>query len=331
MSILPIIQADAQRIPLADESVDCVVTSPAYYGLRDYGADGDKGLSVFGGRYDCEHDWQMRGLDKEWKKSGSRDQKPVPRRRTIDAENCDCSRCGAVRCQLGHERLFTDYIDHIVTIMRDVRRVLRKSGSVWLTLGDSYASNWPCSRRSIVGQGALENGTRVARPPRMGPGLKDKDLIGIPWRVAFSLQADGWWLRRDAIAWSKPNGICDSAMDRPMAAHEYVFLLTRAHRYNYYPQSPRERSVWEIPLLQDGEGHPATFPLELARRCVALGSKQGDIVLDPFVGSGTTLEAAYSLRRVGIGLDSVWNYCHAHAAKRYRRGVAKGRQEVMAL
>ena len=145
--------------------------------------------------------------------------------------------------QIGLEATLEAYVSKLVEVFREVRRVLKKEGTLWLNLGDSYASNWPCNRRNVIGTGSLPNGKRDARPPRTGAGLKDKDLIGIPWAVAFALRADGWWLRSDII-WAnlsmvrpfqspKPNCMPESCKDRPTKSHEYMFLLSKSKKYYY--------------------------------------------------------------------------------------------------
>ena len=165
-------------------SVHCVVTSPPYWGLRDYGISG----------------------------------------------------------QLGLESSFQDYLATMVEVFREVRRVLRKDGTLWLNMGDTYASAWVCNRRNVVGNGSLENGKRANRPNRLGDGLKEKDLVGMPWRLAFALQADGWYLRSDII-WHKPNPMPESVTDRPTKAHEYVFLMSKIERYFYDAEAVREDGV----------------------------------------------------------------------------------------
>ena len=205
---------------LPDESVHCVVTSPPYWGLRDYGT-----ATWDGGDEDCEHkqDRQPRNeRPREGLQGGTA---------TIDAAEPSyrdaCGKCGARRIdnQLGLEATPEQYVENMVAVFREIRRVLRKDGTVWLNLGDSYASAWSAgSRRSIVGQ--------TIPPPkdsrgRMGDGLKEKDLVGIPWRVAFALQADGWTLRSDVI-WAKPNPMPESVTDRPTKSHEYIFMFSKA-------------------------------------------------------------------------------------------------------
>lgn len=138
--------------------------------------------------------------------------------------------------QIGLESTPEIYAGKMVEVFREVRRVLKKDGTLWLNLGDTYASSWPCSRRNIIGNGSLGNGKRENRPPRLGDGLKDKDLIGIPWRIAFALQADGWYLRSDII-WSKPNPMPESVTDRPTKAHEYIFLrISRVYLRQEFPR-----------------------------------------------------------------------------------------------
>ena len=226
-----IIQGDAlaELQKMDAGSVRCCVTSPPYWGLRDYGT-----ATWEGGKASCDH-----RLDTQHQKQGVTSQR-AGRSNTEDRRNENfrlvCGKCGARRidAQLGLEKTPEDYVEKLVAVFREVRRVLADDGTLWLNLGDSYASKWPCRRpeRSEIGAGSLENGKREARPERMGQGLKDKDLVGVPWRVAFALQADGWWLRSDII-WSKPNPMPESVTDRPTKAHEYLFLLAKSKRYHY--------------------------------------------------------------------------------------------------
>jgi DNA modification methylase len=225
----------------------------------------------------------------------------------------------------------------LVGVFREVWRVLRDDGTLWLNLGDSYAPNWS-SIRPAGGAGFKEDQTRQ-RWTRIE--LPPKNLVGIPWRVAFALQADGWYLRSDII-WAKPNPMPESVTDRPTKAHEYVFLLTKRERYYYdaeaiaekltmAPHAPgniatgrlgaldgsvREpervwgangtrnaRSVWTINPKPYADAHFATMPEKLAERCILAGSKPGDLVLDPFGGSGTTVRVARRFNRRGVMLD----------------------------
>jgi DNA modification methylase len=310
---------------LDGESVQAVVTSPPYFGLRDYGHAGQIGMEA-----------------------------------TPDA-----------------------YVAEMVAVFREVRRVLRADGTLWLNLGDSYAGSWGAQgRQGASGQMAARSvasarqiaaaAKRESRtgsiPP--GAGYKAKDLLGIPWRVAFALQADGWWLRSDII-WAKPNPMPESVTDRPTKAHEYLFLLTKGERYYYDAEAVAEpamtaeeavydpgtnglsgadrqtgattrrfkagragnktrtyggaigdrpddhmgrsvpwegitrnrRTVWTIPSQPYKGAHFATMPPALVEPCILAGSKPGDTVLDPFGGAGTTGLVADRLGRNAILLE----------------------------
>ena len=171
--------------------------------------------------------------------------------------------------EIGLEESPEAYVSKLVDVFREVRRVLKKEGTLWLNIGDSYASNWPCNRRNVIGTGSLPNGKREARPPRMGDGLKDKDLIGIPWRVAFALQADGWWLRQDII-WSKGNPMPESVTDRCTKSHEYVFLLAKSKKYYYDADAIREPFVYPDRIYNTDTSHQKTASLkEIGNRCTS--------------------------------------------------------------
>jgi DNA modification methylase len=247
--------------------------------------------------------------------------------------------------QLGLESTPDDYVARIVDVFRSVRRVLRDDGTLWLNLGDSYAG---AACGLVDGAGSSDGGVGRGNAPKMsraGNGLKPKDLVGIPWRVAFALQVDGWYLRSDII-WAKPNPMPESVTDRPTKSHEYVFLLSKSAKYFYdaeaikqdakYPNDKRRsigsegawnidgrrrgengggkpydhdtsksnaRSVWTITTKPYAEAHFATFPVELPERCIKAGSREGDTVLDPFMGSGTTAWVARHLGRKAIGCE----------------------------
>jgi len=221
----------------------------------------------------------------------------------------------------------------MVAVFREVRRVLRDDGTVWLNLGDSYSSGSRTTTPNDSFRGdTLVNTTRTP----VVEGVKPKDLVGIPWRVAFALQADGWYLRSDII-WSKPNPMPESVADRPTKAHEYVFLLTKNPQYYYdadairepatqemnlnnskdkngvyrgltrerdmMPESRNKRSVWEVTTKPYPEAHFATYPEKLVEPCILAGCPPVGTVLDPFVGSGTTLAVAQRLGRQGVGAD----------------------------
>ena len=290
---------DSRQIPIPDESVDCVVTSPPYYGLRDYGING----------------------------------------------------------QIGLEESPEEYVNTMVKVFREVWRVLKPTGSVWLNLGDSYynyrpgnGAKYPKQSVSNTRQDLPTNSSKRANKLE---GLKEKDLVGIPWKVAFALQADGWYLRSDII-WSKPNPMPESVHDRPTKAHEYIFLLTKSPKYYYdadaireitgkeaswdnyggkgmidhptgpgrkqidltmgtsqkkampyisHPNGRNKRSVWTINTQPYSEAHFATFPEKLIEPCILAGCPEDGVVLDPFVGSGTTAAVAQKHGRKSVGVD----------------------------
>jgi len=303
-------QADARSLPLADESVDCVVTSPPYWGLRDYGID-----EWEGGNEDCDHkDPAHRtraGFNERW--YGKQFQKDK-QGSLHEPYRGLCGKCGAIRADggIGLEPTPEEYCANMVEVFREVWRVLKPTGTLWLNLGDSYASDTKGSGGPSVKQ--LSNaGSRYEMSQRLIHGLKPKDLVGIPWRVAFALQADGWYLRSDII-WSKPNPMPESVTDRPTKAHEYVFLLTKSPRYYYDADAIREpaqdwgardrsnnkthsgltglaphsgltgahdgeegrnkRSVWEIATQPYPEAHFATFPEALVEPCILAGTSE---------------------------------------------------------
>lgn len=236
--------------------VQTCVTSPPYFGLRDYGHEG----------------------------------------------------------QIGLEQTPEQYIAAMVEVFRCVRDVLADDGTLWLNIGDSYASAWACNRRNVVGTGSMENGKRENRPNRLTGDLKEKDLIGIPWMLAFALRADGWFLRQEII-WHKPNPAPEgrAAHDRCTKAHEHIFLLTKRFRYFCDMDAVREpaadgatksrRSVWSIPASNYKGAHFATFPPALIEPCILAGSRPGDTVLDPFMGSGTTAAVAIQHGRQYLGCE----------------------------
>jgi len=284
-----VITGDAleQLRALPNESVDCCVTSPPYWGLRDYGHEGQLGLE------------------------------PTPEA----------------------------YVQNMVEVFREVRRVLKPEGTLWLNLGDSYTSGGRATRDADDKLDARCMDARPATPL----GLKPKDLVGIPWRVAFALQADGWYLRSDII-WSKPNPMPESVTDRPTKAHEYVFLLSRSERYFYNSEAVKEeavshlldkryaaghvrnrqeeswnqegaltphngfknndttngrnrRTVWTIQPRPFKDAHFAVMPEELAGLCILAGSPLRGTVLDPFTGSGTVGAVALRHGRKFIGTE----------------------------
>ena len=339
-----IIAGDCRTVlkTLPDESVHCVVTSPPYFGLRDYGmAD-----------------------------------------------------------QIGLEQTPQAFVDELVAVFREVRRVLRSDGTLWLNLGDSYATGaggvGDCPGGGKQGESWKQRG-KMTPPNRLPlPGLKPKALIGIPWRVAFALQADGWWLRQDII-WHKPNPMPESVRDRCTKAHEYLFLLAKSERYYFdadamqepsfaknahdatggfiagqvpgqppqsgtrksgnkerKPASARgvpvdtggksagavagsvpwegatrnKRSVWTIATQPYSEAHFATFPPALIEPCIKAGCPEGGTVLDPFAGAGTTGLVADRLQRNALLIEL--NPAYIEIAERRIRGDAPLFAEVAA-
>lgn len=324
-------------------SIQTCVTSPPYFGLRDYGT-----AKWRGGDHGCDHSTprsrgdDIRLSDKQGTSAGSR---PNTQR--------ECG-CGAVRVdgQLGLEKTPEAYVAALVGVFQGVRRVLRNDATVWLNLGDSYAATTRGTGGSNpqVGGGKttiLEGQNYGARRFVLGAGLKPKDLIGIPWMVAFALRADGWYLRSDII-WHKPNPMPESVEDRPTKSHEYIFLLSKSAQYFYDAeaileqaawaywgeqtikkeqqgtvkwmtgrgQSEREengtrnkRSVWTVATHSFPDAHFATFPPKLIEPCILAGSKDGDTVLDPFAGAGTTGLVALRHNRHFIGIELNPSYC----------------------
>jgi len=268
------------------------VTSPPYYGLRDYGHDG----------------------------------------------------------QIGLEQTPDEYIKAMVEVFRCVWDVLEDDGTLWLNIGDSYATGTTASRQpGTRGIGAATQGEQDA-VPRIGnpPGCKTKDLIGIPWLLAFALRADGWYLRQDII-WHKPNPMPESVTDRCTKAHEYIFLMSKSQKYYYDADAIKEqstsksegirfggnkygddddpkfatksgnvskeydkankRSVWTVTTKPYAGAHFAVFPSDLIEPCILAGAPVGGIVLDPFMGSGTTAQVAQNLGRQYIGCELNPDYC----------------------
>jgi site-specific DNA-methyltransferase (adenine-specific) len=258
-----------------------------------------------------------------------------------------CKLCGGWQGKLGREPSLNQYIENLVEIFREVRRVLKPDGVCWCNIGDSFSGSqkgWSGGRQY---QGMKQNtnvGSLNIPPPKWHlSGLKHKDMLCTPWRLGLALQEDGWWLRMGTI-WEKPNTFVESVRDRPTLAHEYVLQLTKNERYYYDNTAVMEptiadadgrkmrnlRSIWRIPHT-GGPGHHAVFPPKLVQRCVRLTSRPGDIVLDPFVGSGTTVMVANQERRVGVGLDISFEYCDEHAVQRAAQGAAAGSQTVLDL
>lgn len=282
---------------MPDQYVECCITSPPYFGLRDYGMAG----------------------------------------------------------QIGLEETPEAYVEKMVAVFREVRRVLKDDGTLWLNLGDSYASNTKGSGRPSSKQDS-NAGSRY-NPRKFNHGVKEKDLMGIPWMVAFALRADGWYLRQDII-WHKPNPMPESVTDRCTKSHEYIFLLSKSLQYYFdakaiaeqqqqssrerltrgwngdgdrgYPNGPQnhlknymgsfdsveetpltrnKRDVWTVTTKPYREAHFATYPPDLIEPCIKAGCPEGGIVLDPFMGAGTTALVAHKLNRNYIGTELNPEYC----------------------
>ncbi len=248
-----IFQGDAHLIltRLPKESVQCVVTSPPYWGLRDYHIDG----------------------------------------------------------QIGLEETLPQFINRLVTIFREIHRVLKPTGTVWLNIGDGYTSG----NRGWRAPDKKNPARAMSIRPDTPDGLKPKDLIGVPWRLALALQQDGWFLRSDII-WNKPNAMPESVKDRPTRSHEYIFMFSKNEKYYYDYESLKEprddgkgkrnrRSVWDINTEPFKDANFASFPPKLLEPCIIAGSRKGDYVLDPFFGSGTVGVVCHRHGRKYVGIE----------------------------
>ncbi len=313
--MLTILTGDAieQLRTLPDESVQCCVTSPPYWGLRDYGTSAWEGGDIA-----CDHSPKtsderlMLGSDG---KLGRNCTSWTSRDSTVRTGG-DC-KCGAKRIdsQLGLEKTPDEYVAKMVEVFREVRRVLRKDGTLWLNLGDSFVGG------NNTNQGG--NANFGSQPGRDGmgetaksqwKGLPAKNLVGIPWRVAFALQADGWWLRSDII-WAKPNPMPESVTDRPTKAHEYLFLLTKNANYFYDNEAIREPQETLNPM------HPSYRACVLPRTngCAVNRGARKSALLDESVDTGRKWVERRVLDPAGRNKRSVWTvatapYPEAHFA-----------------
>jgi len=276
---LTIIHGDALSSlrTLENESAQTCVTSPPYWSLRDYGVE----PLTWDGAEGCDHQWgdtiavnATNHIDKRrWNhtRNGRDEEQPPEKRvawlRTVVDQGNVCEACGAWRGNLGLEPTPELYVQHIVDVFRELKRVLRNDGTLWLNLGDSYAGSWGARSRangndikSTLQGGSLLSARQIEAHPRgthtgslkNTPGLKPKDLVGIPWMVAFALRADGWYLRSDII-WSKPNPMPESVTDRPTKSHEYIFLLSKSQKY-YYQSAAIAEPVMESSLIRAEAG-----------------------------------------------------------------------------
>jgi site-specific DNA-methyltransferase (adenine-specific) len=257
-----VFQGDAKVLlkQLPSNFFRCCITSPPYWGLRDYGTEG----------------------------------------------------------QIGAEEEPSDYIGRLVTVFEQVRRVLTEDGTLWLNIGDSYTSG----NRSYRAPDKKSPVRAMSYRAKTPTGLKPKDLVGIPWRLAFALQQAGWYLRSDII-WEKPNCMPESVKDRPTRAHEYLFLFSKSLKYYYDCESILEssgrnrRTVWSVPTEPFSGAHFATFPPKLVEPCILAGSQPGDWVLDPFFGSGTVGVVSEQQHRNYLGIELKPQYVQL-AVKRIR-------------
>jgi site-specific DNA-methyltransferase (cytosine-N4-specific) len=210
---------------------------------------------------------------------------------------------------LGRAEPLPVFLKSLVGLFDEVRRVLSDDGTIWVNIGDSFTSG-NRGRRAPDRKNPAR--AMAVRPPNP-EGTKDKDLIGVPWRFALAMQEAGWWVRSDII-WYKPNCQPESVRDRPTRSHEHIFLFSKSERYRYDvnavrgPNGRRLRDVWEINTVGYHGAHFAVFPPELVKRCILIGSRPGDYVLDPFLGSGTTGMAARQEGRQFIGCELNENY-----------------------
>jgi DNA modification methylase len=307
-----IINGDALSVlkDMDSETIQTCITSPPYYGLRDYGTG-----EWLGGDPDCSHK-----RDSKQSATTSTGQKALEGAIGDGIYKSECKRCGAQRedQQVGLEETPQEYVESLVKIFREVRRVLKDDGTLWVNLGDSYAGSGKGQTREgskDKKRGKIE-GMKLKNSSLGHIGYKAKDLIGIPWLVAFALQADGWYLRQDII-WSKPNTMPESVTDRCTKAHEYIFLLSKNKNYYFDADAIKEkarteengyelrnkRSVWSVATKPYKEAHFATYPPQLIAPAILAGSSLGDTVLDPFFGSGTTGFVAKNHGRKYIGIE----------------------------
>lgn len=241
--------------------------------------------------------------------------------------------------QIGAEETVEEYIEKLVLVFRELHRVLKDDGTLWLNLGDCYTSGGRTWRAPDKKNPARAMSYRPPTPE----GLKPKDLVGVPWRVAMALQEDGWYLRSEII-WHKPNPHPESVKDRPTRAHETIFLLSKSEQYFYDYQAAKEpgvngrlrnrRSVWTIATEPLQEAHFATFPTKLIEPCILAGSRMGDYVLDPFFGSGTTGVVSALLGRNFVGIELKQDYIEIARRRLAERGfsfeVIDQREEISA-
>ena len=347
-----LINCNALHIPLADGSVNMCVTSPPYYGLRDYGT-----AEWIGGDAECDH------LPSNQPGPNATVGNTVSLLGRTPYKDI-CGKCGAVRIdkQIGLEQTPDEYIANLVSVFREVWRVMRDDGTLWVNIGDSFTPQSTHKAAPGTRGGFNSRSHDLKDKIEMQPYMKAKDLIGIPWMLAFALRADGWYLRSDII-WAKKNCMPESVKDRPTKSHEYIFLLSKSAHYYYdheaikepvsevsknraeygwdcdrpsaqagingvhtekmgsrfvNPTGRNKRDVWFVSTKPYKGAHYATFNPELIEPCILAGCPEDGIVLDPFVGSGTTIETAIRHKRKGVGLDLSMKYLIENAKERLK-------------
>ena len=326
---------------LDDSSIQCCVTSPPYWGLRDYGT-----ANWEGGDSDCNH-FRDNQVTSSCTTGHSTSQKSGGVADSIYKKVC--KKCGAIRIddQLGLEETPEEYVENLVNILREVKRVLRDDGTLWLNLGDSYVGTGAKGKYKDPKSNSRNAQSTTAVNNKV-QGLKPKDMVGIPWRVAFALQADGWYLRSDII-WHKNNPMPSPVKDRPTSSHEYIFLLSKSPKYYYdrdaileplldpnrkdsksgfggykHTSQPEKtmnatysgrkfdatklkgknkRDVWTVATTGYKGSHVAVYPPKLIEPCILAGCPDGGTVLDPFSGSGTTGVVALNNQKNYIGIE----------------------------
>lgn len=342
---------------LPAQCVNMCVTSPPYYGLRDYGT------AVWeGGDPECDHkSAKLKSRYDYALQKGSRHEQIFENTFGTDAPRYldICPDCGAVKIdkQIGLEKSPEEYVEKLINIFREVKRVLRNDGTLWLNLGDSYTNpSKPGGGDPTIKKRNIGNSEYRSNMPK---GLKSKDLIGIPWTVAFALLNDGWYLRSDII-WYKKNPMPESVTDRPTKAHEYIFLLSKRQKYYYDAEAIKEKStevrdfslthktgnkrnpdkkingfrpretpaiyekrnkhsVWTVATQPFPDAHFAVFPERLIVSCIKAGCPEGGIILDPFMGSGTTAVVARKLDRNYIGFELKKEYVNMANKRLYEK------------
>jgi site-specific DNA-methyltransferase (cytosine-N4-specific) len=340
-----IYEGDAKNLLefLPDESVDCVITSPPYWGLRDYGIE----PLVWDGKVDCQHEWgkEIPGAGKNNDQTAGEKQKTV--HGSINRDNRPpsqfCQFCGAWRGSLGLEPTYQLYLDHLMQIFGEVKRVLKKTGTCWVNLGDTY-NNSPSNQSPNLGNAAALK--KIGRQARTQKIIPTKSLVGISERFAIRMTDELGWIRRNTIIWHKRNCMPSSASDRFTVDFEYVYFFTKSGKYWFEQQKEpytapmnrwggdklkadgestwdngtgqdtyrdrdmrpdkdgrNRRCVWDIPTKPFSGAHFAVFPTALVEPCILAGCPVAGVVLDPFAGSGTVRLVALNNGRLSLGFE----------------------------